>query len=64
MKREISDFIKDILDAIDDIEEFVKGLDFENKIIAGGIKAKRMMGVSLSMTWRHQAIKPYPFIDL
>lgn len=29
MKREISFFIKDILEAIEKIEEFVKGIDFE-----------------------------------
>jgi uncharacterized protein with HEPN domain len=30
MKREIADFIQDILDAIDDIETFTQGLDFED----------------------------------
>ena len=49
MKREISDFIKDILDAIDDIEEFVKGLDFDSfqkdkKTVYAVIRAVEIMG--------------------
>ena len=32
MTREIADFIKDILDSIDDIEAFIKGMDFEKRL--------------------------------
>ena len=38
MKREISDFIKDILDAIDDIEAPFKGLDFDSFQKGGDFK--------------------------
>ena len=49
MKREISDFIKDILDAIDDIEEFIEGLDFDafqkdKKTIYSVIRAIEIIG--------------------
>jgi len=49
MKREISDFIKDMLDAIDDIEEFIEGLDFDTfqkdkKTIYSVIRAIEIIG--------------------
>jgi uncharacterized protein with HEPN domain len=49
MKREIADFIQDILDAIDDIETFTQGLDFEDfkqdrKTIYAVTRAIEIMG--------------------
>lgn len=49
MKREVADFIEDILDAMNDIEGFTKGLDFENfrkdrKTIYAVIRAIEIMG--------------------
>lgn len=49
MKREIADFIQDILDAVDDVEAFTKGLDFERfrhdrKTMYAVIRAIEIMG--------------------
>lgn len=49
MTREIADFIQDILNAIDDIERFIKGLDFEKfsrdrKTVYAVIRAIEVMG--------------------
>ncbi|MDI6734950.1 MAG: DUF86 domain-containing protein [bacterium] len=49
MIREIVDFIQDILDATNDIEKFIKGLDFESfsrdrKTVYAVIRAIEIMG--------------------
>ncbi len=49
MIREIGDFIQDILDATNDIERFIKGLDFESfskdrKTVYAVIRAIEIMG--------------------
>jgi len=49
MKREVTDFIKDISDSIADIEMFVKGFDFgtfceDKKTVYAVIRAFEIMG--------------------